>query len=414
MKVYLVGGAVRDELMGLTPSDLDYLVVGSTPEEMLSLGYKQVGADFPVFLHPETGDEYALARTEVKDGNGYQGFKCAFGTDVTLEEDLARRDLTINAMAKDLDTGEIIDPFNGRADLASMLLRPTTSAFQEDPVRVLRAARFLAKYPLFNKSVELIIMETSMHCKGMLSHLVPERVWAETVKALKCTKPSRYFEALSDYNIFPEINNMKGVCENNKWHSERDVFTHIMMGIDYAASNFMSEVVIFGVLCHDLGKPAAYEKSGGLKSTRHESLGVPISEALCDRLRAPAEYKYMATKAAELHTHIHLSFDMRPKTIHSLFKKLSNKVWLERLVQVAICDKVGRGKPACDWVYTQPQYILKCWDAMENTNTKDITSSMEPGPSVGLAIRIAEIAEISSVDKSDFQEPYDECMRGIL
>lgn len=416
-KVYLVGGAVRDSLMGLEPKDLDYVVVGATPEEMLNAGYKQVGADFPVFISPVDGNEYALARTEVKNGNGYQGFDCAFGPEVTLEEDLARRDLTINAIAKDIITGELFDPFGGQEDILSGLLRPTTSAFADDPVRVLRAARFLARYPSFSASVELFDVMREMVEAGELEHLVPERVWQELEKALGEEKPSRFFIFLQHTGLFPEIEAFKDVEEKNRWHPEYDVFKHIMLGIDYSA-RYKDPVTTFGVLCHDLGKPEAYAATDGLKSTKHESLGVPIAEAFCDRLKAPNEYKHMAMKAAEFHTHVHLSFEMKPKTIHKLFKSLKDQTTFCRLLQVAQSDKRGRGKPACDWVYTQPEYLTACFCEMTLVKSADISGPMleagKSGLAIGEAIRRAQIAAIAAVDKSEYKKPYDECHAKVI
>lgn len=413
MKIYLVGGAVRDEMMGLEPRDLDYVVVGSTPEEMLNAGYKQVGANFPVFISEVDGCEYALARTEVKNGNGYQGFDCAFGPEVSLEEDLARRDLTINAIAKDIITGEIIDPFGGQEDIKSQVLRPTTSAFSEDPVRVLRAARFLARYPTFCASVDLFDTKSAMVEAGELDHLVPERVWQELEKALGEPMPSRFFQFLLHTGIFPELEAMVDLNENNKWHPEDSVFKHVMLGVDYSV-RFGDPITTFGVLCHDLGKPAAYAATGGAKSTKHESLGVPLAKALCERLKAPTDFKYMAMKSAEFHTHVHLVFDMKPKTILKLFEKFRSKEWFARLLDVAVSDKRGRGKPACDWVYTQPSYLYRCWDAAYlHTDTKAITSSMKPGPAVGEAIRRARVNKISLVAKDYWQKPYDDCMKAV-
>lgn len=402
MKIYLVGGAVRDEIMGLEPKDLDYVVVGATPEMMLNAGYKQVGANFPVFISPVDGCEYALARTEVKSGNGYQGFDCAFGPEVSLEEDLARRDLTINAIAKDIITGEIFDPFGGQKDIEAKLLRPTTKAFAEDPVRILRAARFLARYPEFEAHISLNLMKRQMVAAGDLEHLVPERVWQELQKSLTEVKPSRFFDWLMNTGLFPEIEAFMDVIENNKWHSEHDVYEHIMLALDYS-TRYKDPVTSFGVLCHDLGKPAAYRATGGLKSTKHEQLGVPIAKAFCERLKAPADYKYMAMKAAEFHTHVHLAYEMKPKTIHKLFKQFKNKSWFCRLLDVAVADKRGRGAPACEWSYRNADYLRTCWDHMELTDIKSISSFMKPGPAVGEAIRRAQIQSIAEVDKAHFQ-----------
>lgn len=402
MKIYLVGGAVRDQLMGLEPKDKDYVVIGSTPEEMLNAGYKQVGANFPVFISPVDGCEYALARTEVKNGNGYQGFDCAFGPEVTLEEDLARRDLTINAIAQDVITGEIFDPFGGQEDIEAKLLRPTTKAFAEDPVRILRTARFLARYPDFSTHISMDLMKRQILASGELGHLVPERVWLELEKTLGEKKPSRFFDFMHGTGVFPEIEAMVDVQEHNKWHTEYDVYEHIMLALDYS-TRYNDRIVSFGVLCHDFGKPAAYAATGGSKSTKHESLGVPIVKAFCERLKVPAAYTYMGLKAAEFHTHVHLAYEMKPKTIHKLFKQFRNKEWFWRLLDVAVSDKRGRGAPACDWPYRNAEYLSECWTAMDLTDTKSISSSMKPGPAVGEAIRRAQIQSIAGVDKTPFQ-----------
>lgn len=412
-KIYLCGGAVRDEIMGREPKDLDYVVVGATPEEMLNMGYTQVGADFPVFLNPTTGDEYALARTEYRDGEGYQGFKCTFGPDVTLEDDLGRRDLTINAIAKDIITGEIFDPYNGRDDIKAGILRPTTSAFADDPVRLLRAARFLARYPEFSASVDLFDVMGEMVAAGELENLTPERVWQEMEKALGEKRPSRFFIFLQNTGLFPELEAMKDVQEHNRYHPEYDVFKHIMLSIDYAA-RYDDPITVFGALCHDFGKPKAYELTGGAKSTMHEKLGVKIVEAFCERWKVPNDYKYMALKASEFHTHCHLAFDMKPKTIHKFMKQFKDQSWFCRLLEVAVSDKSGRGKPACDWVYTQPSYLYLCWmRAFITCDTKAISASMleqgKSGPAIGEAIKRAQIAAIAAIDKSVYKEPYDAC-----
>lgn len=413
MKIFLVGGAVRDKLLGLEPKDLDYVVVGSTPEEMLNVGYTQVGADFPVFLHPETGEEYALARTETKSGLGYSGFTAEFSPEVTLEDDLYRRDLTVNAMAMDMVTGDIIDPFGGQEDLKNKVLKPVSEHFQEDPVRVLRAAKFLARYPEFVSHISLDMAVRRMHAAGELDSLVPERVWQELVQALSCAKPSRFFGFLYGTGIFPEIEAFSGVIEDNRWHPEYDVMEHIMLGIDYASENDYGPLVTFGVLCHDLGKPKAYSASGGLKSTRHEQMGISIAESFCARLKTPSDYTYMATKACKYHTHVHLSLDMKPGTIYKLFNNLKGSAWVENLLKVAIADKMGRGAPACNWIYTQPDYLRACYAAMESVVSSDISGPMledgRSGPVIGFTIKQARIKAIARVDRSVFKDPYDEC-----
>ena len=401
MKVYLVGGAVRDELLGLTPKDLDYVVVGSTPEEMLELGFTQVGAQFPVFLHPDTGDEYALARTEAKDGNGYHGFNCHFGPEVSLIEDLLRRDLTINAIAKDLETGEIIDPYSGRLDIDKRVLRPVSKSFRDDPVRVLRVARFAARYPSFSVSPELYSMIQYMTKDGSLEYLTPERVWQELEKALGERAPCRFFEVLKGTGVFPELDAFIDVQEHNKWHSEYDVWTHVMLGVQYASDHGFDKVTTFGVLCHDLGKPEAYRRTDGAKSYMHEDIGAHIADSLCSRLKAPTEFSRMAVKAAKNHTKVHLAYEMNTKTIHKFFKEMGDKKSMYRLLDIAYADKRGRGAPACNWEYDAPEYLRECYEAMESTDTKSISRDMvaagKKGILIGEAIRRAEILSISKV-----------------
>lgn len=403
MKVYLVGGAVRDMLMGRNPKDLDFVVVGSTPEEMVAEGFKSVGKDFPVYIHPDQKGEFALARTERKTGDGYTGFETDHSPEVTLEEDLRRRDLTINAIAFDWETNEIVDPFGGQEDIDNGILRPVSDAFSEDPVRVLRAARFLARHPDFKPSVELINVCDEMSALGELDHLTPERVWKETEGALGEAKTSRYFRFLAGYGIFPEVEAWLDVQEHNKWHPEYDVFEHIMLALDVYN---LGSLYKFGVLCHDLGKPRAYAESDGAKSTRHEDYGVPIVDALCDRLRIPNDYRRFGKLCAKYHTHCHISFNMKPKTIHKLLKLFKSQGEFEMFLNVAKADKMGRGKPACDWYYPQPDYMMLCWGRMKNIDRKSITSSMPPGPKLGEAIAQAEIAAIASVDKTRMEAEY--------
>ncbi len=259
MQVYLVGGAVRDQLLGLPISDRDFVVVGTTPEAMLEQGFQQVGKDFPVFLHPKTHEEYALARTERKTGAGYTGFSCYSAPDVTIEDDLLRRDLTINAMAQS-DSGEIIDPFNGIKDLENRLLRHVSSAFSEDPLRVLRVARFAARYFEYGFSIapETLALMQSMAATGELSHLTAERVWAETEKALKSSSPQVYFDVLRQCGalrvLFPEIDGLFGVPAPEKWHPEIDTGVHTLMVMKVIATLSDDIDIRFAALCHDVGK----------------------------------------------------------------------------------------------------------------------------------------------------------------
>lgn len=316
MECYLVGGYVRDQLLGLETKDRDWVVVGTTPEEMTAKGFHGVGKDFPVFLHPETKEEYALARTERKTTPGYRGFSVHAAPDVTLEQDLARRDLTINAIAQTAD-GQLIDPYHGLSDLENKILRHVSPAFVEDPVRVLRIARFAARFN-FIIADETKILIQQMIAAGELEHLVAERVWQELAKALQTKQPSRFFIALRDVGalapLFPEIDRLFGVPQVKKWHPEVDTGVHVMMVIDQAArlSNELS--VRFAALCHDLGKgttPAEILP----KHSGHEERSIDLTKALCQRLRVPNALQTLAIKVARYHTHMHLLFEMRADTI---------------------------------------------------------------------------------------------------
>ncbi len=319
MKIYLVGGAVRDKLLGLQPHEFDWVVVGSTPEEMQSLGYQQVGKDFPVFLHPQTHDEYALARTERKTGPGYTGFEVHASKEVTLEQDLIRRDLTINAMAED-DNGDIIDPFNGRKDLDAGLLKHISPAFSEDPVRILRIARFAARYARwgFHVAHNTNALMRSMVSHGEVDTLVPERVWAETEKALGEEHPERYFEVLRGCDalqrIFPEIDALFGVPQPEKHHAEIDTGIHVMMVLQQACKISDDKQVRFAALTHDLGKATTPEEI--LPSHHgHEDRGVELVKALCNRIKAPNDYRDLAIMTARYHTHCHRAFELKPATL---------------------------------------------------------------------------------------------------
>ena len=398
IKTYLVGGAVRDGLLGVKPKDIDYVVVGADHDYMMDNGFTKVGSDFPVYLHPDTGDEYALARTERKSGTGYNGFECYFGKDVTLEDDLSRRDLTINSIAKDMDTGKLIDPFNGVQDLADKILRPTTSAFKDDPVRVLRTARFAARLPDFTIDDTYFEYLAELMVSGELSSLTPERVWKEMLGGLRSVKPSRFFSLLLGTGIFPELENMCDLEEHNKWHSEYDVFTHTMMAVDVAANRHTDSLTRFAVLCHDFGKVPAYAITGGLKSYGHEAMGVPVILDMCARLRIGTRYSKAARRAAEYHTHVHLINEMKPGTIVDMFCKLDNREGALRLAEVAICDKTGRGAPACDWDYPNADTLIRLYDAYANSDIKEAARNAlakgVTGPDVGKYIRVAKINSV--------------------
>ena len=319
MKTYLVGGAVRDRLLGLEVKDRDWVVVGATPEEMEAAGYKPVGADFPVFLHPETKEEYALARTERKSGKGYKGFVVYAAPEVTLEEDLKRRDLTINAMAED-ETGHLIDPFGGEADLREGKLRHVSPAFAEDPVRILRVARFAARYARWgfrvahgtNKLMQQMVES------GEVDALVAERVWTEMEGALGEAQPSRFIQVLRAcgalQKLFPEIEALFGVPQPEAHHPEVDTGEHILLVIDQAASLSRDPQVVFAALVHDFGKgvtPAAEWP----QHIGHEGKGADMVKAFCQRFRVPNEYRDLGVLTAKYHTHCHRAFELKPSTL---------------------------------------------------------------------------------------------------
>lgn len=317
MKVYQVGGAVRDQLLGLTIKDIDYVVVGSTPAAMEAAGYKAVGKDFPVFLHPITHEEYALARTERKTAKGYKGFQIYATPDVTLEQDLARRDFTINAIAQSAK-GELIDPFHGVQDIQHKILRHVSDAFVEDPVRILRAARFLARFSEFTVAAETMQLMQAMVTNGEVDALVPERVWQELAKGLMEAKPSRMFALLRDCGalekILPELNRLWGVPQPALHHPEIDTGVHVMMVIDYAAKQQFSLPVRYAALMHDLGKGTT-PKEILPRHIGHEERSVHLLKDISKRLRIPNDCKELAHLVAKFHGKLHQSLKMRPDTL---------------------------------------------------------------------------------------------------
>ncbi|NVK23543.1 MAG: multifunctional CCA addition/repair protein [Gammaproteobacteria bacterium] len=369
MQFYLVGGAVRDKLLNYPVKDKDWLVTGATIDQMLELGYQQVGKSFPVFLHPENNQEYALARTEQKQGQGYTGFVCDFSPEITVEQDLYRRDLTINAMAES-ETGEIIDPFNGQQDIKSRLLRHVSDAFIEDPLRVLRVARFAARYHHlgFTIATETLALMTEISRSGELTSLTPERIWQETHSALTEKNPRIYFETLKQTGalkaLFPEVDVLWGIPNPAKWHPEIDTGIHTMMVLEQACLLSEHIPVRFAALVHDLGKgltPAEEWPS----HHGHELKGKkPITE-LCDRIKVPNDCKELALLVSEFHTHTHKAFELKPATVIKLFNKVD--VWrkperFEQFLQVCTADMRGRtGFENSD--YPQTDYLRKCAQA---------------------------------------------------
>jgi len=346
MKIYVVGGAVRDQLLGLPVTDRDYVVVGATPEQMVAQGYKPVGRDFPVFLHPQTHEEYALARTERKTARGYRGFAFRAASDVTLEEDLARRDLTINAMARD-EQGTLIDPFNGAADLRSRMLRHVSPAFAEDPVRILRLARFAARFG-FDVAAETLALMRGMVADGEADALVAERVWQEISRGLMEKKPSRMFEVLRACGalarVMPEVDALYGVPQRPEHHPEVDTGVHVMMVVDYAASRDYTLDVRFAALLHDLGKGTTPREEWP-RHVAHEERSVGLVAALCERLRVPAECRDLALIMAREHGNIHRAAELRPGTIVQLLQGADAFRKPERFARLLqACESDSRGR----------------------------------------------------------------------
>lgn len=347
MQTFVVGGAVRDALLGLPVQDQDHVVVGSTPAEMEAAGFRRVGKDFPVFLHPDTHEEYALARTERKTAKGYKGFEVHASPDVTLEEDLARRDLTINAIARAED-GSLIDPYHGKADLEARILRHVSPAFAEDPVRILRAARFAARFTEFTLAPETLALMQQMVADGEVDALVPERVWQELAKGLMEAKPSRMFEMLRAcgalQRIFPELDRLWGVPQPAQHHPEIDTGVHVMMVIDYAASQGYSLPVRFAALTHDLGKgttpPDIWPRHIG-----HELRSVDLLKDVVKRLRVPNDCRELAQLVARFHGKVHQVNAMRPDTLLHFLQELDalrQPARFDDFLKACECDSRGR------------------------------------------------------------------------
>lgn len=347
MKTYTVGGAVRDGLLGLPVKDRDHVVVGATPQELLEQGFRPVGKDFPVFLHPDTHEEYALARTERKTAPGYKGFAFHAAPDVTLEDDLARRDLTINAIAQDED-GSLVDPYHGQADIERRIFRHVSDAFIEDPVRILRLARFAARFADFTVAPETNELMRRMVADGEVDALVPERVWQEIARGLMERKPSRMFEVLRGCGalarIMPELDALWGVPQPEKWHPEIDTGVHVMLVIDWAAAQDYPLPVRFAALMHDLGKgttpPEMWPRHHG-----HEARSVQLVEQVCARLKVPGDCRDLALMTAREHGNVGRAFEMRPATLVTLFARCDAFRKPQRFVDMlraSECDHRGR------------------------------------------------------------------------
>ncbi|WLE57446.1 multifunctional CCA addition/repair protein [Burkholderia plantarii] len=353
MNIYVVGGAIRDALLGLPVQDRDYVVVGATPEQLAARGFRPVGKDFPVFLHPDTHEEYALARTERKTAAGYHGFQFHYAPDVTLDEDLARRDLTINAMAREIDpdgriTGELVDPFGGRADLAAKRFRHVGPAFVEDPVRILRVARFAARFADFTVAPETLALMREMVAAGEVDALVPERVWQEVSRGLMEAKPSRMFAVLRECGalarILPEVDALFGVPQRADYHPEVDTGVHVMMVIDYAAKHAYSLSVRFAALTHDLGK-ATTPADVLPRHIGHEGRSVDLLRPLCERLRVPNECRDLALLVAREHGNLHQVMAMGAAALVRLLERadaLRKPGRFAEMLQACEADARGR------------------------------------------------------------------------
>lgn len=403
MKVYLVGGAVRDELLGRPVRERDWVVVGATPEEMQALGYRLVGRDFPVFLHPDTGEEHALARTERKTGPGYRGFEVRYSPDVTLEDDLKRRDLTINAIARDPD-GRLIDPHGGRADIEARKLRHVSEAFNEDPVRILRVARFLARFePLgFEIAPETMARMRAMVAAGEADALVPERVWQETAKALAEPAPAAWLRALRASGalarVFPELDALYGVPQPAKWHPEIDTGLHMELVIQ-AAARLTPEVRIrFAALMHDLGKGRT-PRSRWPRHVGHEESGARLVEALAARLRVPADCRDLAVLAARWHGLVHRAEELRPRTVLELLERCDAFRRPERFRELLVAceaDHRGRGGGLGEHPYPQAGLLRDAQARAAGVALADAEREGLSGEKIGELLRRRRLAALKA------------------
>ena len=382
MQIYSVGGAVRDALLGLRVVDRDYVVVGATPEQMTALGYQPVGQDFPVFLHPQTHEEYALARTERKSGVGYKGFTVYATPEVTLEQDLHRRDLTINAIAQDA-AGKLIDPFGGQADLQAKIFRHVSAAFAEDPVRILRVARFAARFSEFSVASETLALMRQMVTAGEVDALVPERVWQELSRGLMEAQPSRMFQVLRECGalarLFPEIDCLFGVPQPPQHHPEIDTGVHVMLVVDWAAQQGYSLPVRFAALTHDLGKgataPELWPRHHG-----HEAKSVDLVRILCERIRVSADCRDLAIAVARDHGNVHRALELRSATVIELLERVDafrRPQRFETFLQACECDFHGRpgweAKP-----YPQADYLQQALQAAQTIDAGEVARNSKP------------------------------------
>lgn len=404
MEIYLVGGAVRDQLLGRPVVDRDWVVVGATPDEMLAAGYRAVGKDFPVFLHGDSKEEYALARTERKTGRGYHGFAFHAEPSVTVEQDLERRDLTINAIAQHED-GRLVDPYGGVADIEARVLRHVSAAFVEDPVRVLRVARFAARYaPLgFRVANDTMALMRRMVDDGEVDHLVPERVWAETRKALAEPMPDVFVRVLRECGalavLFPEVDALYGVPQRPEFHPEVDTGIHIEMVLRAAATVAPGDALVgYCALTHDLGK--ALTPADVLpRHIMHEQRGVKPVQAMSARLKVPAEYAFMAEMVCKHHLNAHMAFELKATTVLRLLESLGalrRPERLETFLLACIADKRGRLHHEDD-AYPQADYLRACRAAAAAVTSEPFTARGLQGPAIGEAMKKAQAEAIANV-----------------
>ena len=401
MKVYLVGGAIRDQLLGYPFKERDWVVVGATPEQLCQQGFRQVGSDFPVFLHPETHEEYALARTERKMAPGYHGFICDFNPHITLEDDLARRDLTINAMAMD-EEGQIIDPFHGRDDLNSKVLRHVSSAFVEDPVRVLRVARFAARYHHlgFRLADETRALMYAMVKRGELEHLVAERVWQEWQRSLQEKNPEWFISTLRScgalHVVFPEVDALFGIPNPCHYHPEVDSGVHTLMVLGASVALSTDPVVRFAAMTHDLGK-ACTPMNVWPAHHGHEEQGLAVIDRMCQRLRIPSDYRTLALLASRFHLNIHRLFELRADTIVRLLEQsdaFRRRPLFEKLLVVCEADAQGKGKRID---YKQARYWREVLDVCVKINPQTLIAKGLQGEAIKMGMHEQRVASVKAL-----------------
>lgn len=409
MKIYRVGGAVRDKLLGYPSSENDWVVVGANPQSLEALGYTPVGKDFPVFLHPETKEEYALARTERKSGHGYGGFTFYCGEEITLEDDLQRRDLTINAMAED-ESGAIIDPYGGQQDLQARLLRHVAPAFTEDPLRVLRVARFAARYAHlgFRVAPETMSLMRDIVAAGEIDHLVRERIWKETERALGERSPEVFIQVLRDCGalarLMPELDRLFGVPQTAEHHPEIDTGIHTLMCLQQACKLSTNTQVRFATLMHDLGKGLT-PKEEWPRHLGHETSGLPLVKDVCERIAAPREYRELALLVTELHLHSHRALELKPSTLLKTLKRVDAfrrpQRWEDFLL---CCEADARGRTGFETrAYPQANYLRKALTDCQAIDIGAIAAQGLTGKAFGDELdrqRLLSLKALSKQEKS--------------